>query len=157
MSFVFDAGLLPLIPRTIIRYRYFFSASRCASAQIQSDGSVAGFPIALKWFAWGSPGIFISDEAIRVARFGAPAAAAIVPRIVLYAPAQDFHRASVMNDNQEHLAFNHQIGLALSQWQNNVEFELYNIKQACSGDKRTADTYIALFTHRNFRFSLPGE
>jgi hypothetical protein len=59
-----------------------------------------------------------------------------------------------MNDNQEHLAFNHQIGLALSQWQNNIEFELYNIKQACSGDKRTADTYITLFEERNFRERL---
>jgi hypothetical protein len=32
--------------------------------------------------------------------------------------------------------------------------QLYNIKQACTGDQRTADTYIALFTHRNFRFRL---
>src|ERR1700730_7453774 len=59
-----------------------------------------------------------------------------------------------MNNNQEHLAFNHQIGRALSEWQNNVEFELYNIKQPCSGDKRTADTYITLFEERNFRFRL---
>jgi hypothetical protein len=59
-----------------------------------------------------------------------------------------------MNDNQEQLAFHHQIGVALSQWQNNVEMQLYNIKQACTGDQRTADTYIALFTHRNFRFRL---
>jgi len=61
---------------------------------------------------------------------------------------------SAMNQNQEQLAFNHQIGVALSQWQNNIEFELYNIKQACTGDKPTADTYITLFTHRNFRFRL---
>jgi hypothetical protein len=58
-----------------------------------------------------------------------------------------------MNDNQEHLAFNHHIGMALSQWQH-VEFELYNIKQACSGDKRTADTYITFFEERNFRKRL---
>jgi hypothetical protein len=59
-----------------------------------------------------------------------------------------------MNENQEQLAFNHQIGVALSQWQNNIEMQLYNIKQACTGDQPTADTYIALFTHRNFRFRL---
>ncbi len=59
-----------------------------------------------------------------------------------------------MNDNEEQLAFHHQIGVALSQWQNNIEMQLYNIKQACTGDQRTADTYIALFTHRNFRFRL---
>jgi hypothetical protein len=59
-----------------------------------------------------------------------------------------------MDDNQEHLAFNHQIGRALSEWQNNIEFGLYNIKQACSGDKRTADTYITLFEERNFRERL---
>jgi len=34
-----------------------------------------------------------------------------------------------MNENQEQLAFHHQIGVALSQWQNNVEIQLYNIKQ----------------------------
>jgi hypothetical protein len=59
-----------------------------------------------------------------------------------------------MNDNQEHLAFNHQIGLAFSQWQHNVEWELYGIKQACTGDKRTADTYITFFEERNFRLRL---
>jgi hypothetical protein len=59
-----------------------------------------------------------------------------------------------MNGNQEHLAFNHQIGRALSEWQNDIEFELYNIKQACSGDKRSADTYITLFEERNFRDRL---
>ncbi len=59
-----------------------------------------------------------------------------------------------MNENQEQLAFNHQIGVALSQWQNNIEFDLYNIKQACTGDQPTADTYIRLFTHRNFRVRL---
>jgi len=59
-----------------------------------------------------------------------------------------------MNENQEQLAFHHQIGVALSQWQNNVEIQLYNIKQACAGDLHGANTYIALFTHRNFRFRL---
>jgi len=59
-----------------------------------------------------------------------------------------------MNENQEQLAFHHQIGVALSQWQNNVEIQLYNIKQVCTGDQHSADTYIALFTHRNFRFRL---
>ena len=43
---------------------------------------------------------------------------------------------------------------ALSEWQNNIEFGLYDIKQACSGDKRTADTYITLFEKRNFRERL---
>ena len=59
-----------------------------------------------------------------------------------------------MDENQEQLAFYHQIGVALEQWQNNVEFQLYNIKQACTGDQRTADTYVTLFTHRNFRVRL---
>ena len=70
------------------------------------------------------------------------------------AAEQDIRRASVTNSNQEHLAFNHQIGRALSEWQNNIEFGLYNIKQACSGDKRTADTYITLFEERKFRERL---
>jgi hypothetical protein len=65
-----------------------------------------------------------------------------------------FFAASVMNDNQEHLAFNHQIGLALSQWQHNVEWELCTIKQACSGGKQFADTYITFFEERNFRLRL---
>jgi hypothetical protein len=59
-----------------------------------------------------------------------------------------------MDDNQEHLAFNHQIGLALSQWQHNVEWELYGIKRACTGDKPTTDTYITFFEERNFRKRL---
>jgi hypothetical protein len=59
-----------------------------------------------------------------------------------------------MNHDQEQLAFYHQIGVALEQWQNNIETQLYNIKQACTGDQRTADTYIALFTHRSFRVRL---
>jgi hypothetical protein len=64
-----------------------------------------------------------------------------------------------MNENQEQLAFNHQIGVALSQWQNNIEMQLYNIRQACTGDQRTAEAYITLFrnedfTHKNFRARL---
>ena len=46
------------------------------------------------------------------------------------------------------------MSLSQWQWQNNIEMQLYNIKQACTGDQRTADTYIALFTHRNFHFRL---
>ena len=59
-----------------------------------------------------------------------------------------------MNENQEQLAFHHQIGVALSHWQNAVEVRLYNIKQACTGDQRTADTYITLFSNSNFRVRL---
>jgi hypothetical protein len=59
-----------------------------------------------------------------------------------------------MNDNQEHLAFNHQIGLALSQWQHDVEFALYAVAAACSGRAPPADTYTAFFEHRNFRHKL---
>jgi hypothetical protein len=67
--------------------------------------------------------------------------------------------ASLMNDNQEQLAFHHQIGVALSQWQNNIEMQLYNVRQACTGDQPTAEAYIALFknedfTHKDFRTRL---
>jgi hypothetical protein len=58
-----------------------------------------------------------------------------------------------MNDNQEHLAFNHQIGMALSQWQH-VEWDLYNIRQACTGDHPTGDAYVTHFELRSFRDKL---
>jgi hypothetical protein len=58
-----------------------------------------------------------------------------------------------MNDNQEHLAFNHQIGMALSQWQH-VEWDLYNIGQACTGDHSTGDAYVTHFELRSFRDKL---
>src|SRR5277367_6418417 len=58
-----------------------------------------------------------------------------------------------MNEKQEHLAFNHQIGVALAEWQN-IESGLYNLAQASSGDKPTDDAYVTLFTVRNFRIRL---
>ena len=59
-----------------------------------------------------------------------------------------------MNVNQERLAFNHLIGLALSQWQNNIEFGLYAVASACSGTAPPADTYLTFFTEISFRKRL---
>jgi hypothetical protein len=65
-----------------------------------------------------------------------------------------FSTIPIMNVNQEHLAFNHLIGLALSQWQANIEFGLYAVASACSGTAPPADTYLTFFTEISFRKRL---
>jgi hypothetical protein len=69
-------------------------------------------------------------------------------------PLGGFPPRIAMNENQEQLAFNHQTGLALTQWQHNVEFGLYVVAAACSGQAPPADTYTTFFNHKSFRQKL---
>jgi hypothetical protein len=58
-----------------------------------------------------------------------------------------------MTGNEEHLAFFFHLGRAITCWQD-VEFALYDVGSACSGDPASADPYIAFFSIRDFRHKL---
>jgi hypothetical protein len=59
----------------------------------------------------------------------------------------------VMTENEEQLAFYHQIGTAVTQWAT-VEFSLYDVVAACFGDRESLAVNVAFFSVENFRSKL---
>jgi hypothetical protein len=55
-----------------------------------------------------------------------------------------------VTENEEHLAFYFLIGWAITNWQN-VEFALYDVLAAASGDEATGDLYMGFFSIHDFR------
>jgi len=58
-----------------------------------------------------------------------------------------------MNPNEEHLAFYHQIGRAVTQWAH-IEQGLYEIATICFGDREHLAVNVAFFGIENFRSKL---
>jgi hypothetical protein len=58
-----------------------------------------------------------------------------------------------MTLNEEHLAFFFQLGKAITYWQH-IEYALYGVLAAASGDKDSGNIYIAFFSIRDFRQKL---
>jgi hypothetical protein len=58
-----------------------------------------------------------------------------------------------MNTNQEQLAFFHQLGTAIKDWQE-VDSALYQVMQAAAHDQPAREIFIAFVTHKKFRMKL---